>query len=495
MTSASKSHALSVGQRLGQYEILDVQAVDAVGIEYVALDRDVGEPVTVGEYFPQGLASRQQGGQVRPESATAFDLGLRGFLARARSLAPIDHPNLIKVRAHLRANGTGYVVTDPAGGTPLAEHVESRDTLSEKELLSFLHPVLDALQEMHEAGLVHGRLWPDGIMVREDGSPLLAGHRGTGQTPAATLLGSGAMAPLAGGLAPGYAALEQYSHATDIGPWTDVYALGATAYRCMTGSAPRDAPGRILLEGDPRAGLAAAGSCTPGTLAAIESALAVRVVDRPVNVADWRTMLVGAPPARKLTARSSARRRPGPVPPAGRTSARGFRPPATRPPSPVRPDAPTARRRAARTGDQPLAERRKGRWAAPAASLVAVVSVLTWVDAGLLRSPADHPDSPSSGTQPAAASPTAELVAQPYVPPPSQPHAAPSSLTLELIPPDAEVRFAENSLPYSPRMRLPAGSYRMLVTRAGYVPESRTVYVDGDTRHRITLLPRNDAAR
>ena len=121
--------------------------------------------------------------------------------------------------------------------------------------------------------------------------------------------------------------------------------------------------------------------------------------------------------------------------------------------------------------------------------------MLTWVDAGLLRSPADHPDSPSSGTQPAAASPAAKGVAQPYNPLPPRPHAAPDSLTLELIPPDAEVRFAENSLPYSPGMRLPAGSYRMLVTRAGYVPESRTVYVDGDTRHRITLLPRNDAAR
>ena len=85
MTGASKAQALAVGHRLGQYEIIDVLAVDAVGIEYAALDRDVGKPVTVGEYFPQGLASRQQGGQVRSESATAFDLGLRGFLARARS--------------------------------------------------------------------------------------------------------------------------------------------------------------------------------------------------------------------------------------------------------------------------------------------------------------------------------------------------------------------------------------------------------------------------
>ena len=303
------------------------------------------------------------------------------------------------------------------------------------------------------------------------------------------------MAPLSGGLAPGYAALEQYSHAAEIGPWADVYALGAAAYRCMTGRAPRDAPGRVLLEEDLRAELAGAEACTPQTLVAIESALAVRVVDRPVSVADWRTMLVGAPPARKLTARSSARDRPSQAPPAGRVSARGFRPPATRLPSPVRPDAPTARRRAARMGDQPLAERRKGRWAAPAASLIAVVGALTWVDAGLLRSPAEHPDAPSSGTQPVAASPTADVVAQPYVPPPAEPHATPDSLTLELIPPDAEVRFAENSLPYSPGMRLPAGSYRILVTRAGYVPESPTVHVEGDTRHRITLVPRNDPAR
>ena len=495
MTGASKSHALAVGQRLGQYEIFDVLAVGAVWIEYAALDRDVGKLVTVGEYFPQGFASRQQGGEVRPESAKAFDLGLRGFLARAGSLAPIDHPNLIKVRAHLRANGTGYVVTDPCEGTLLAERVESRGTLSEKELLSILHPVLDALQDMHEAGLVHGRLWPDGIVIREDGSPVLAGHRATGPAPAPTRHGSGAMALLAGGLAPGYAALEQYSHATDIGPWTDVYALGATAYRCMTGRAPRDAPGRVLLEEDLRAELAGAEACTPRTLAAIESALAVRVVDRPVSVADWRTMLVGAPPARTLTAGSSARPRPSPVPRAGRASARGFQPPAALPPSSVRPDAPTVRRRGARMSDQPLAERRKGRWVAPAASLVAVAGVLTWVDAGLLRSPAEHPDAPSSGTQPVAVSPTADLVTQPYIALPARPLAAPDSLTLELMPPDAEVRFAQHTLPYSPGMRLPAGSYRMLVTRAGYVPEWRTVYVDGDTRYRITLVPRSDPAR
>ena len=495
MTGASKSHALAVGQRLGQYEIFDVLAVGAGGIEYAALDRDVGKLVTVGEYFPQGLASRQQGGQVRPESATAFDLGLRGFLARAGALAPIDHPNLIRVRAHLRANGTGYVVTDPSGGTLLGEHVESRGTLSEKELLSILHPSLDALQDMHEAGLVHGRLWPDGIVIREDGSPALAGHRATGPAPAPTRHGSGAMAPLAGGLAPGYAALEQYSHATEIGPWTDVYALGATAYRCLTGSTPRDAPGRVLLEGDLRAELAAPGSCTPATLAAIESALAVRVVDRPASVADWRTMLISVPPARKLTARSSARGRPGTVASAGRASARGFQPPAARLPGPVRPAAPTARRRGARMSDQPLAERRKGRWVAPAASLVAVAGVLTWVDTGVLRGPAEYPDAPASATQPAAVSPTADLVTQPYIALPAKPLAAPDSLTLELMPPDAEVRFAQHTLPYSPGMRLPAGSYRMLVTRAGYVPEWRTVYVDGDTRYRITLVPRNDPAR
>ena len=139
--------------------------------------------------------------------------------------------------------------------------------------------------------------------------------------------------------------------------------------------------------------------------------------------------------------------------------------------------------------DQPLAERRKGRWVAPAAGLVAVAGVLTWVDTGVLRSPADHPDAP------AAASPAAEGVAQSYNPLPPRPGAAPDSLTLELLPPDAEVRFAENTLPYSPGIRLPAGSYRVLVTRAGYVPEWRTVYVDRDTRHRITLVPRSDAVR
>ena len=144
--------------------------------------------------------------------------------------------------------------------------------------------------------------------------------------------------------------------------------------------------------------------------------------------------------------------------------------------------------------DQPLAERRKGRWVAPAASLVAVAGVLTWVDAGLLRSPAEHPDAPSSGTQPVAASPTADLVTQPYIALPARPLAVPHSLTIELMPPDAEVRFVGNTLSYSLGMRLPAGFYRMLVTRAGYVPEGRTVYVDGDTRHRITLVRRNDPA-
>ena len=492
MTGASNNHALEVGHRLGKYEVFDVLAVDAEGIEYAALDHDAGKPVTVGEYFPQGLASRQQGGHVRPESVTAFDLGLRGFLARARALLPIDHPNLIPVRAHLRANGTGYLVTDPWEGTLLAEHVESRGTLSEKEVLTILLPVLDALQEMHDAGLVHGRLWPDGIVVREDGSPLLAAHRAAGPAPSSSPHGSEALATLVSGSAPGYAALEQYSHAADTGPWTDVYTLGAAAYRCVTGKAPRDAPGRVLLAGAVRAELAEAGSCTPRTLVAIEAALAVRVVDRPASAADWRTMLVSAPPARKLTARSSARGRPDLL--AGRPSADAFRPPATRLPSPVRPDAPTARRRAARMSDQPLAERRKRRWAAPAASLVAVVSVLTWVDTGLLRAPADHPGAPSSGTPPGAASSAAEFVAQPYGPLPARPHAVPHSLTIELMPPDAEVRFVGNTLSYSLGMRLPAGSYRMLVTRAGYVPEGRTVYVDGDTRHRITLVRRNDPA-
>lgn len=323
-------HALPEGTELEGYRIERVLGVGGFGITYLGRDKAIGKAVAIKEYLPNEFAIRAEGSTVLPKSGADrddYDWGLERFLDEARTLAAFDHPNLNKVFRFFKANGTAYMVLEYVDGETLSARLRRGGGLPESELVRMLDGLLSGLAAVHEAGYVHRDIKPGNIMLRADGSAVLLDF---GAARAALGQRSKSITAI---LTPGYAPVEQYDqHADDIGPWTDIYALGMVAYRCVCGCGDTDlldavARARLQRKGaidkDLRPAVdAGRGAYADALLAAIDWAIQVNEEERPPSVAAWRAALLGdsgagAPTLPPLTtgaavgARAAGATRPG----------------------------------------------------------------------------------------------------------------------------------------------------------------------------------------
>ncbi|MEP6505501.1 MAG: protein kinase, partial [Betaproteobacteria bacterium] len=307
---------LQPGHRLHEYRIDDVLGQGGFGITYLATDVNLHAQVAIKEYLPAELAVRTGDDTVRPRSIDVMGMlldGLDQFLVEARTLATFRHPNIVRVARFFEANRTAYMVMDyergrslstwwrkqKRGGAALGRLLGGRTQeaaaaddapsgIPEPELLMLLAPLLDGLALVHHKGVLHRDIKPDNLSVRDaDGSLVLldfgAARPASGAIPDAPTM-----------LTPGYAPIEQYTDDNQ-GPWTDLYALGATLYWMVCGKRPRDAPDRRKRpENDVSAEQAGAGRYSPEFLRAIDWALKLRPEDRPQDVAAFRTALFAA---------------------------------------------------------------------------------------------------------------------------------------------------------------------------------------------------------
>lgn len=282
-------HALAEGYRLGDYSFDRVLGAGAFGITYLARDKRRSCHVAIKEYLPVDVALRcvDQGCKVLPISSRQradFEWGLKRFLSEARILRRFSHVNIVSVLRHFRANGTGYIVMEYVDGDTLAAYLKDRGTLREKELRGLLGPLLAGLSEVHGANYLHRDLKPGNIMVGRDGTPVILDF---GAARQALSTRSQSITSL---VTPGYAPIEQYASSGDQGPWTDIYALGAVAYRALTGRTPIAAPERLM--DDELAGWTAiVQGVTPGFLDAIDRSLRMDKADRPQSVTEWQRLL------------------------------------------------------------------------------------------------------------------------------------------------------------------------------------------------------------
>jgi len=240
------SNALPANYRLDEYVIQSVLGHGGFGITYLARDTRLGALVAIKEYFPQAYAVRERTLTIRPNTrgdtgdAENYRWGLQEFLKEARALAQFKHANIVRVLRFLEANGTAYMVMEYEEGESLSDHLAHHGGfLSEPVLLNIFLPVLTGLQAVHDAGLLHLDIKPDNIYLRRSGPPMLIDFGAARQRS-----GSDRSEKVA--LTPGYAALEQYPGNGDLGPWSDVYSIGATLYRCITGKEPVDSRERDL---------------------------------------------------------------------------------------------------------------------------------------------------------------------------------------------------------------------------------------------------------
>ena len=176
------------------------------------------------------------------DCADDYKWGLERFIEEAQTLARFVHPNIVRVYRYFRANNTGYMVLHfEEGGSFKAWLKGLKRAPRQAELDSIVAPLLDALEMVHKGDFLHRDIAPDNIIIRKDGSPVLIDF---GSARGEIASHSKTVSAL---VKPGYSPYEQYATTSrQQGPWTDIYALGATLYHAIAGKRPPDAPSRMV---------------------------------------------------------------------------------------------------------------------------------------------------------------------------------------------------------------------------------------------------------
>ena len=332
---------LAEGSRLQEYEIVRVLGrPGGFGITYLATDTHLHKPVAIKEFLPTGLAVRGENSSITVRSSEdrlVFDWGLKSFLNEARVLARFSHPNLVQVHRFFEANGTAYIVMEYIKGETLSEVLKREVTLDEERLRNILLPIADGLEAVHGADILHRDVKPENIIIRPNGLPVLIDFGASrnalgGKTFDVTSITTA-----------GYSPIEQYSaESGGQGPWTDIYALGAVAYRAISGKRPLDAVDRVTADRLPPAKEIGANRYTPSLLNAIDLALSLSPDARPRSVSAWKEALLGFRGARddKVAAVQSG---PLEIAATSAASAEGTSPAAAAPP-PAAQDEPASSR-------------------------------------------------------------------------------------------------------------------------------------------------------
>ena len=287
---------------LEHYRLEVVLGSGLVGITYRAYDTRLEKVVVVKEYLPRRLATRTATGTVVfDDSSPHGEIDARGlprFLEAERMLAQFDHPHVNKVYDCFEANGTGYAVLEYIEGETLAAVLwREEGRLDETRLRRLLNELLAGLQTVHAAQVYHLDIKPSNIMLRPDGGAVLLDF----DTARSAVIQEYKKSDLTQDpyrMTPGYAPIEQ--HAGDnIGPWSDIYSLGMTAYQCVTGlpelpSAPLRSRWKRKGQPDmPPAVSVGEGHYDAVLLAAIDWAIQVDEEDRPQSVVAWQRRFTG----------------------------------------------------------------------------------------------------------------------------------------------------------------------------------------------------------
>jgi serine/threonine protein kinase len=285
------AHALPLGTRIRDYQILGLLGEGGFGIVYLAMDVLLERQVAIKEYLPTSIAWRgastlEVAVRVARDQKT-FALGLRSFVNEARLLARFDHPSLIKVHRFWEENGTAYMVMPFYRGRTLQRTLERLGRRpSEAELRAWVAPLMDALQVMHAEKCYHRDISPDNVLITESGPMLLdfgAARRVIGDVQRALTVV----------LKPGFAPIEQYGDTPGLqqGAWTDVYALAGMLFAAITSRRPPPAVSRLMDDPMPKVSEVAAGHYSAAFLQAIDRGLALKPKDRPQSVAEFRALM------------------------------------------------------------------------------------------------------------------------------------------------------------------------------------------------------------
>ena len=240
-------HCLRKGTRLiGRYTIEGVLGQGGFGITYLGIDELHEKKVAIKEFFPQGIVTRNIEYQ---DTVTVtfvgekdnYEKGKERFLKEARTMAKFSKDEgIVKALDFFEINNTAYIVMEYLEGITLKQYLRENQRIAPEDLIELLVPLIESLDEIHSQGMIHRDISPDNIMVLPDGRIKLMDF---GAARDYTEFGEKSLSIV---LKPGYAPPEQYQTHGIQGPWTDIYALCATMYKCITGENPPDAIERVM---------------------------------------------------------------------------------------------------------------------------------------------------------------------------------------------------------------------------------------------------------
>lgn len=286
-------YCLRKGTRLiGRYTIEGVLGQGGFGITYLGMDELHKKKVAIKEFFPQGIVTRN----IEYEDTVTvtlvgekenYDKGKERFLKEAQTMAMFSKDKgIVKVLDFFEINNTAYIVMEYLEGVTLKQYLRENKRIAAEDLVELLVPLIEALDEIHSQGLIHRDISPDNIMVLPDGRIKLMDF---GAARDYTEFGEKSLSIV---LKPGYAPPEQYQTHGVQGPWTDIYALCATMYKCITGENPPDAIDRLV--DDHLKKISAFGiPVLPQIEKAIIKGMSVAAKDRYQNVGDFCEDLYG----------------------------------------------------------------------------------------------------------------------------------------------------------------------------------------------------------
>jgi hypothetical protein len=288
-------NALPAGTEIDSYRIERVLGEGGFGITYLVNDLNLGKLYAIKELLPDGIAMRRLGDTSYVEAKSQSSEGdfaatRKYFIAEARVLAGMNHPAVVKVQRLMEANGTCYMVMDYIEGDTLGGHLKKQGgkLTGPSEFQQIFYPLMEGLDVLHGQGIIHRDIKPGNIMIRPDGGPVLLDFGAATQTQSQTVT-------ITQMLSAGYSPFEQYTSRAKQGSYTDIYALGATMYKCITGKKPDDASDRMygdtyqLLAQNP-AYLESYGSALLG---AVDAALRMEPEQRPQSIAEWWAVMSG----------------------------------------------------------------------------------------------------------------------------------------------------------------------------------------------------------
>jgi len=270
------------GYRLNEYTIVRKIGGGGFSVVYLARD-DNNQSVAIKEYLPGQLVLRTEGSVLvqanSSENTNIFRHGMKCFFEEGRALARIDHPNVIRVTNFFRANDTVYMVMRFERGKTLQQHIQAnRGNIQESFIRRVFAHLLNGLREVHTHKLLHLDIKPSNLYIRLDGTPVLIDFGAARQTLNQE---ESKLQPM---YTPGFASPEQYHNRERLGPWSDIYSVGASLYACLAGYPPQAADARLLGDKLVPAKVNWRGAYSDQLLETIDQCLKLNYMERPQSV-------------------------------------------------------------------------------------------------------------------------------------------------------------------------------------------------------------------